>query len=161
MGRNTIDTTKHIHPEAHAPLLPSASTNPQRIPPSSRLSEPALSLAKGFNPFFIRSGLPTLAKGRPWRAPWDRFQSLLHQVRSSNVVGLTLSVLVTWEFQSLLHQVRSSNVARVKELSLYLQSFNPFFIRSGLPTKYSPEEMAALRESFNPFFIRSGLPTLS
>ncbi len=62
-------------------------------------------------------------------------------------------------FQSLLHQVRSSNRDRQERLDNLPRRFNPFFIRSGLPTGPGPGNGAQGVQGFNPFFIRSGLPT--
>ncbi len=87
-----------------------------------------------FNPFFIRSVVPTPRDSLPRWMPSPRFNPFF--IRS--VVPTT-----TW---------------RKRSFSLPI-SFNPFFIRSVVPTSNWDDLVASIGLSFNPFFIRSVVPT--
>jgi len=108
--------------------------------PTVKTPEGEENIVFSFNPFFVRSTLPT---------EWDMgTPPAFHNSFNPFFVRSTLPTekrawLNSWiggEFQSLLRQVNSSNQASYSWLEeLERISFNPFFVRSTLPTGENPQ----------------------
>ncbi len=111
-----------------------------------------------FNPFFIRSVVPTLHCAQRCQHE-NKFQSLLHQVSGANLQSTDLLLLRTIRFNPFF--IRSvvptwkCSVCGFKEK----YRFNPFFIRSVVPTEGLKDPLDTFNYRFNPFFIRSVVPT--
>ncbi len=78
------------------------------VVPTSNGEHVSVTLKLGFNPFFIRSVVPTRLRDI-FGLDYTEFQSLLHQVSGANYFRCTAGSGHTNQFQSLLHQVSGAN----------------------------------------------------
>ncbi len=92
-------------------------------------------MIQGFNPFFIRSVVPTL--NTEWQQCFTKGCFNPFFIRSVVPTGTPSQ----WrrkplaEFQSLLHQVSGANMNLIQRRLRKEGCFNPFFIRSVVPTQ--------------------------
>ncbi len=136
-----------------------------------------------FNPFFIRSVVPT-KRPRRTKAGARTFQSLLHQVSGANFLGrengqkaiydvsipsssgqwcqLIVKGAAPWEerrFQSLLHQVSGANSTAIADPNQIQYVSIPSSSGQWCQRLARPHASVVLVRRFNPFFIRSVVPT--